>query len=229
YGTVKGLSFSFDLRRTNRIAARASYTLQYAGATGSNANSGFAAAWLGTQVVTFVSPTNFDQRHTGSVNLDFRTRPDDGPMFLGGHPFGRLGLNFLFTFGSGLAYTPIEVRSTIFGGTLRPVPTAAVNSEHMPWQYNLDMRLDKRFTLGNIDFDGYLWVINLLNAENVRSVFASTGDPDTDGWLQTLEGQAYRQSQPHAANYYLPRITSPFNWGQPRQIRLGLRFDIKSL
>ncbi len=229
YGTVKGLSLSFDLRRTNRVAARASYTLQYAGATGSNATSGFAAAWLGTQTITFVSPTDFDQRHTGTVNIDFRTRPDDGPEFLGGHPFGRLGLNLLFTFGSGLAYTPIEVRSFIFGGTLRPIPRAAVNSAYMPWQYSLDMRIDKRFEIGNMDLNAYIWIINLFNNENIQNVFPATGNPDDDGWLRTLEGRSYQKEQPHAAKYYLPRIVSPFNWGAPRQIRFGLRFDIKAL
>ncbi|MDQ7054345.1 MAG: hypothetical protein Q9P14_16185 [candidate division KSB1 bacterium] len=138
-------------------------------------------------------------------------------------------MNLLFTFGSGLAYTPIEVRSFIFGGTLRPIPRAAVNSAHMPWQYNLDVRIDKRFEVGNVELDAYVWIINLFNNENVQNVFPSTGNPDDDGWLRTLEGQSYQKEQPHAAKYYLPRIVSPFNWGAPRQIRFGLRFDIKAL
>ena len=37
FGTVKGLSFSYDLRRTNNISINASYTLQFADGTGSSA------------------------------------------------------------------------------------------------------------------------------------------------------------------------------------------------
>jgi outer membrane receptor protein involved in Fe transport len=231
YGTVKGLSFSFDLRRTQRVAARASYTLQFAGATGSNATTGARIAWLGGNTITFVSPTDFDQRHTGSVNVDIRTRADDGPLFLNGHPLGNVGLNLLFTFGSGLPYTPRRppIVSAIFatGPSAVNRPGAPINSAHMPWTYNMDVRLDKRFEVGGIEFDAYLWVINLLNAKNVQAVFTTTGDAANDGWLATPEGRTWAKDNPIAANFYLPRIQDPFRWGAPRQYRFGLRFTIK--
>ncbi len=230
YGTVKGLSFSFDLRRTERVAARASYTLQYAGATGSNATTGANIAWLGGNTITFVSPTDFDQRHTGTVNVDVRTRPDDGPLFMNGHPLGSVGLNLLFTFGSGLPYTPRRppIVSAIFATGPSSVnrPGAPINSAHMPWTYNLDARLDKRFKVGGVEFDAYLWVINLLNARNVQAVFTTSGDPANDGWLATPEGRTWMKNNPIAANFYLPRIQNPGRWGAPRQYRFGLRFSL---
>ncbi|MGH7452932.1 MAG: TonB-dependent receptor plug domain-containing protein, partial [bacterium] len=82
YGSVKGLSATFELRRTQRVAAVAAYTLQFAGGTGSAANDAFAINWLGNppRYPTFVAPLGFDQRHTDNVALDFRTTAGDGPM-----------------------------------------------------------------------------------------------------------------------------------------------------
>lgn len=50
YGSVKGLNVNFDLRRTERIAAHVSYTLQFAGGTGSTAGSDFYVTWIGREV-----------------------------------------------------------------------------------------------------------------------------------------------------------------------------------
>jgi outer membrane receptor protein involved in Fe transport len=229
YGTVKGLSFSFDLRRTNRVAVSANYTLQYASGTGSGANTNFNIAWQQGNFPTFVSPLDYDQRHTGTLNFDFRTNADDGPKFLGGRILGRLGLNALLTFGSGRSYTPVRARSFVFPGTAGDIPTASVNSASMPGTYQLDMKLDKTFTLpgvSGVTLNAYVWAINVTNAKNVADIYPSTGEADNDGWLDTPAGKKWIETfGPNAEAIYKLALNDPTNYGPPRQIRLGLRLD----
>lgn len=226
FGTVKGLSLTFDLRRTNRVAASVAYTLQYAASTGSGANTNFVIAWQQGNYPTFVSPVDFDQRHTGVLNIDFRTNPDDGPTVFGGKLLGRLGLNALLTFGSGRSYTPVRARTFVFPGTAGDIPTAAVNSGTMPWTYQLDLKLDKTFTLGGVDFNAYLWAINVTGAENVVGVYPSTGLPDDDGYLDTLAGKQWaKDNGPNAVALYKLFLDNPNRYGPPRQLRFGVRFD----
>ncbi|RMF66254.1 MAG: TonB-dependent receptor [Calditrichaeota bacterium] len=231
YGTVKGISATFELRRTRRVAATAQYTLQFAGGTGSAADDAFAINWLGNPPVfpTFVAPLSFDQRHTGAINLDLRTLANDGPLFMGGHPFGRVGANLLFTFHSGRPYTPGQIRSAIFDGgpAAQNRPQAAINSATMPFAVNLDAKFDKAFSVGGLDFDVYLWAINLLGNKNVRSVYEQSGEAETDGWLRSVFGQNFLANDPtgHAASFYQARVNNPLNFEQARQYRLGIRFN----
>jgi hypothetical protein len=232
FGTVKGLTTTFELRRTQHVSALASYTLQFAGGTGSAGNDAFAINWLGNPPVypTFVAPLDFDQRHTGSISLDFRTMAGEGPMFMNGHPFGRVGVNLLFTFGSGRPYTPGQMRSTIFdtGPAAQNRPQAEINSSYTPFISQLDMKVDKWFTVAGVDFNAYLWVINMLGSNNVRAVYPQSGEPDTDGYLVTPAGQVLVNE--HGANftsYYNARVDTPFNYDIPRQIRLGMRFEVR--
>ncbi|MDP6821641.1 MAG: TonB-dependent receptor plug domain-containing protein, partial [Candidatus Marinimicrobia bacterium] len=73
YATNKGLSFSLNTRRIGNARVSANYTLSWAGGTGSNADTGTRISWLGGNDPTFTSPTTFDQRHTGNLNIDYRT------------------------------------------------------------------------------------------------------------------------------------------------------------
>jgi outer membrane receptor protein involved in Fe transport len=227
FGTVRGLSLSFLLRRTNRVSATVNYTLQYASGTGSVATTNYNIAWLGGNYPTFVSPLDFDQRHTGNANIDFRTLADDGPTFLGGKPFGRVGVNLLLTFGSGRPYTPALPNSTLFGQAWER-PTAAVNQTYAPWNIELDLKIDKTFSfLGSSNLNVYLWMLNVLNTKNVTFVYDNTGQPDDDGYFQTAEGQQYVAKEgAEAEQGYRYRLGLPANWGVPRQLRLGFRVDM---
>jgi outer membrane receptor protein involved in Fe transport len=248
YGSVKGLMVTFDMRRVDRISAHASYTLQFAGGTGSTSGSSFYVTWIGREYYpSFVAPLDFDQRHTGSVNLDIRTKPDDGPVLMGGHPLGRMGLNLNWSFGSGLPYTPKRIADTIFQARFSTAfPEAAINSAYTDWTHQMDMKLDKTFEVGGVDFDAYVWVINLLGTKNpfsrkndrfnygmdigntdYQGIYEATGSPEDNGWLSTPEGQSWLAAnggEPAEAQYRA-YINHPYNWGTPRQIRLGVRFD----
>jgi outer membrane receptor protein involved in Fe transport len=227
YGTVKGASFTFTLRRTNRFAGTANYTLQYAAGTGSDANTFFNIAWQQGRDPTFVAPLDFDQRHTGSVNVDFRTNKEDGPAFLGGKPLGNVGLNLLFTFGSGLSYTPVRVQTEVFGGTAGYYPIGQVGSATGPWTSQLDLKLDKTFAISSVNFTAYLWAINVLNSLNASWVFPETGEADNDGYLDTVAGQNFvNQWGANGVALYEFLLRNPFMVGPPRQLRFGLQFNL---
>tara|TARA_B100000315_G_scaffold106053_1_gene97249 strand:- start:3395 stop:7120 length:3726 start_codon:yes stop_codon:yes gene_type:complete len=224
YGTVKGLSLSFNTRRLNNYRVSANYTLQYAGGTGSNSTRQYTIAWLGGNFPTYVSPTEYDQRHTGNVTFDYRTGDGRGV-------FNNFGVNVLFQFGSGLRYTPSEPRSEIFGGSLSYNPTAALNSGTMPRTFQLDMKIDKSFKLGPTSLNAFLWIENVLDRQNTRSVYNSTGLPYTDGHLTTTAGQNWLNNVavggPEFGNkIYEAHVGEPSNYGKPRQIRFGLRLNL---
>jgi hypothetical protein len=235
FGTVKGVTTSFDLRRTNRVAATAAYTLQFAGGTGSLGADASNINWLGGNppiYPTFVSPLDFDQRHTLALNLDFRTNKGEGPMFLGGHVLGQLGLNLLGRWGSGFPFTPGQARSAVFatGPTAANRPEASINSSYTPSTVQLDAKLDKTFTLAGINMNVYLWALNLVGSKNITGVYDQTGEPDNDGYLNTPDGIDFlsnpqRGGGTNAGDYYLARTRNPNNFDIPRQYRLGLRFD----
>jgi outer membrane receptor protein involved in Fe transport len=241
YGTIKGLSFTYTLRRTNRVSANLNYTLQYASGTGSTSDTDFYITWIGQEYYpTFVAPLDYDQRHTGSLNLDYRTNADDGPEFMGGHPLGNLGLNVLATIGSGFPYTPKRIGDTIFSARfMTAYPVAATNSAYTDWTYDIDLRLDKTIKIGTQNVNVYLWVLNLLGSklpfsrkntqqEFTTGIYEATGRPDDNGWLSTTEGQAWIESNggSRAAALYHAAENNPLNWESPRQIRLGMRFNI---
>ena len=235
FGTIKGLSATFNLRRTARVQVLANYTLSFAKGTGSNFTSHFDIAWQEATPVfpTVIAPLDFDQRHKGTVNVDVRTRPDDGPVFMGHHILGRVGLNLLFTYHSGNPFTRVaqDGKSEVFGYNA-PYPIEAYNSSHMPWFYNLDMKLDKTFDLGPVSVNAYLWALNVLNTRNVLNVFRPSGDPQNDAYLQTPQGRKWAEAQTDPANaihWYnaVQSLCGTRNVSSPRQVRVGLRFEFK--
>ncbi|MEP7146925.1 MAG: TonB-dependent receptor, partial [bacterium] len=96
YGTLRGVDLSFDLRRTNRLALNLSYSLSYASGTGSDPDAAFTAAWLGTRQPKLTSPLDYDQRHTGLVNLDYRFGKTDVPKGFLGKVLSQFGVNLLY-------------------------------------------------------------------------------------------------------------------------------------
>ncbi|MBN1781448.1 TonB-dependent receptor [bacterium] len=228
FGNVKGFSFDFQLRRTHRVMANMIYTLQWANGTGSDPDTQYNIAWQNpSERPTYVAPLDYDQRHTATLNVDFRTLPDDGPELLGGHPIGDLGLNIWYTYGSGFAYTPERVLSSIFSTAGSHYPVAAVNSAHWAPSSSFNFKIDKKIDVGPVALTPYVWVINVFNTENVEAIYNSTGLPGDDGYFSIQEGKVWAQANPDAVAWYKARVADPENWGEPRQIRVGLRIDYR--
>jgi outer membrane receptor protein involved in Fe transport len=218
FGIVKGVSLNLNMRRVNGLMANVSYTLSFAEGTGSDPLANWNITWTGDTYPTLTNPLNYDQRHTGSMMLDYRLGEDGGLL-------SNSGLTLLYTFGSGTAYTPSEIQSDVYGaGWYRP--TSSVNSAYSEWVSNLDLKLDRDFFMGDYNFNVYLQVTNLLDSDNVDNVFESTGDAESDGWLATPEGKIWANSNPDAVQFYNAQLRDPRNWNDPRMVRFGVNFEL---
>lgn len=228
FGQVKGFDVIFDLRRHKNLAATFNYELQFAVGTGSASASNFDIAWQGGargNFPKFAQPLDFEQRHTGNLNLDYRFSKDDAPIGFLKHA----GANMLFSFNSGNPYTRMRTFNTNpFTGrydndNVSETPYSAVNAEITPWVYKIDMKVNKAFYFGNTKLNVYVWVLNLLNTANVRDVWITTGLPDDTGYRGTSAGQAYwNKLDETGKQLFRMREMDYNNYGTPRQIRFGV-------
>jgi outer membrane receptor protein involved in Fe transport len=233
FGTVKGFSFSYDLRRTQNLEMTAAYTLQFADGTGSDANSQGALNARGN--VRYLSPLSFDERHRLSANIDYRYGVGsqyNGPRWFGKDVFSNAGISLQANAASGRPYTheqkPQRFGSQGVGG--------AINGAHLPWNFSLDLRADKSFRLLGetashpLFVNVYVRVENLLDARNIIDVYKASGSPYDDGFLVTQDGQASIQTLKDSNraddvdNYLLSYqwgLLNPDFFTLPRRIYLG--------
>jgi len=249
FGTVKGLTFAYDLRRTGNIRLSANYTLQFADGTGSTTQTALALINAGLPNLRTIAPFNYDQRHRIVANIDYRYGSGEnynGPVVNMGKDadgkakqvqlFANTGVNFIGSLGSGTPYTA-SVIPTPITGEISPSTEGSINGSRLPWQFNLDMNVDKNFTVNyggegenakSMNLNVYFWIGNLLNTRNINSVYRFTGVADDDGYLAAAQYQPLINSQNNPdsfRNYYSMYVDTPFNLGLPRTIRLGVKFD----
>lgn len=247
FGTVKGLTVEYDLRRTNNARIRAGYTLQFANATGASTTTAAALVAAGLPNLRSTIAMPWDRRHQFNLLLDYRYgagREYNGPR-INREKKDKAPLNILenagFTLtvlgGSGTPYTasrninsPLSAISNLLKGTYY--------GSRLPWQFRLDLRVDKDFDLNLYKKEGedakkaylnvYLQVLNLLDTKNVLGVYPATGNPDDDGYLSAPEWQRQinNQTDPIAfRELYEVYVNNPGNYSSPRQIRVGVMFN----
>lgn len=234
FGTVKGIAVSLNLRQIGPISAKVDYTLALNEGTGSSQSSSQTATFRNdaNEVPKSIAPLDFDQRHSLTGNIDIRAGKDEGPKMGGFSPLANAGANFLFTFNSGRPYTPKVAIDLLGGGSLTNSQTVnTINSAYADGIFRVDMRLDKRISMGNFTLVPYVFVQNLLDRDNFNTVYESTGAPDDTGWLRTAGGLQQIQSSAAAngdngelfINDYQALEQNPENYGIPRIIRAGLQ------
>jgi outer membrane receptor protein involved in Fe transport len=227
FATSKGLEFKFTMRRTNRITASLSYTFSSVTTTGSNTASA-AGLWAAGSIVSlphYTFPADFNQTHRGTVLFDYRFAKNDG-----GPVLEQLGLNLLLSFNSGHNFTRLiaQQRGPAPTDPRFRIPVEPIGASTTPWFFELDARLDKSFSVGPLDMNVYIYVINLLGTDNPTGAFFRTGDPADDGWFSTAGGRADALSNgPQYVDFYraINLGENSGNYGPPRQIRFGLKLD----
>jgi hypothetical protein len=249
FGTVKGFSVGYDLRRVSTgVQLAANYTLQFADGTGSNAADGQNIIAAGQPNIRVPHPLDFDQRHTITMNVDYRFgagRNYKGPLLTRNNKTIKLledvGGNIIFRLGSG---TPYSRQSNItpeaqFGLNVNKSLEGAVNGSNLPWNYRMDLRVDKniQLTWGKEEAEGerkhanlniYLQVLNVLNTKNIIRVYKATGNPDDDGYLASAGAQNTIAAQLNPQSFtdlYDVKINNPANYSRPRIIRIGIQID----
>ncbi|MCH8304181.1 MAG: TonB-dependent receptor [Candidatus Marinimicrobia bacterium] len=244
FAVIKGLEFTFRTRRVNRILALLNYSLTDARGTNSFPNSRTGAIELETAPPTLITPLAFEQRHRGSINLDYRfSGTDRGPAGL----FANSGVNLLVNFNSGHRFTLSDCglgQRAVWEGTFCSevdtrgrVPVEPIGNSTTPWVFTTDLKLDKGISFGNINASIYMYVSNLFNRRNVLNVYNSTGNAFDDGFLTNPDlsqkvveglGQDYVDlyeaiNLENRQHWVLDQLTDLF--GPPREINVGVKVD----
>ena len=233
FGTVKGYTIAYDLRRTGNVRMNANYTLQFADGTGSSSTSGANIARSGQPNLRYILPLSFDSRHQVVMNMDYRYGGGpayNGPVWFGKRVLENAGLNLVVNANSG---TPFTRRSLAYGLTDSQTPIVGnINGSRLPWSFRVDATANKvwNFNQGPLsNFEIYVQMLNVLNTQNILGVYSYTGSPSDDGYLSSPQGQNAIQFQTNAQSYadlYNIRLANPGLFSLPRRIRLGLRVGL---
>jgi hypothetical protein len=244
--TTKGVEIKYTLRRTNRLMAQLSYAYTDAKGTGSATNSAVAALEQSTEQPTVISPLDFNQKHKGTVVLDYRFGKNDGGAIL-----EQSGLNLIFSFASGHPFTKsggsygqtYAARAAVDfeTDTRARIPLEPIGNSTTPWTSNMDLRLDKTIDItGDLAFNIYFEILNLFDTKNVLNVYSRTGLPDDDGFINNfidnkmLESAINKYGEGFRDFYYDVNIKNGEAYraalgrelyGTPRQVRLGLKLS----
>ena len=229
FGTVKGVEFEFDLRRTNNIQLNANYTLQYAEGTGSDSGTTGNIFWLREAnpfVPNFLSPLDFERRHTANLLVDYRLGAGEGPELFGAKVLENFGVNLIATFKSGQPYSAIQAPYPRHAAVRLTGLRGEINGNTLPASTLLNLKVDRRFRFNRkTSLTAFVEVENLLDSDNVISVYQATGLADNDGYLDTDGGINDFPIGSSDRLYYAYRTNTPFNYGIPRTTRLGLRLN----
>jgi len=198
YGSVKGITLSFEKRFSNGFSATIDYTFQDAKGNASDPNDAFDRAQANPpiEINKQLAPLDWDRTH--SLNFTITA----------GIP-GDWIVSSVGRWGTGLPYTP----------AIQNQRTGLENSDSRPTIFNVDLYLTKFFKLYNQQFSVFLKVFNLFDTANELEVFSDTGRAG-----YTLE-LTRAQQQPRGVNTLEEFFTRPDFYSAPRQIVLGASLE----
>ncbi len=217
YASARGFEASVRKQFSHRFGAEVNYTYSLATGVASDPNAGLQFA-QGNQLYLPISEQSldWDQRHTQNANLILR-QP------------GRWGMTFLWTFGSGLPYTPT------FRNDRRPDP-AFTNTRRLPSSSALTIQADKYVRMWGQDVTLFVDARNVLDQRSIVNLApASFPNPFVD--QQGNDYQIYYTETGRAGGAYLRDIdgdrsedwvpvNDPRVYGEGRNIRVGVGVTI---
>lgn len=241
FGTVKGATIMYDLRRMKNLSLRLGYTLQFAEGTGSSPEAQANFVKAGNPNLRILAPVDFDQRHTISIGLDYRFEGGDkynGPPALKNY-LEELGVNLTFNGGSGTPYSRSpEIRPVVLiqGGGESTAIKGEINGARLPWQFRTDLKIDKTLYIPiksgqdeqkaiKLPVNVYIEVLNLFNTPNVIGVYRATGNPDDDGFILSAEGKQFIANTISPQSFtelYSVKVYDASHFAQPRRARIGI-------
>lgn len=240
FGTVKGMTIAYDLRRTGNIWLRAAYTLQFAEGTGSDATSALNLVNSGQPNLRTIYPYAYDQRHAITATVDYRYGEGsayNGPKIGGKNILENTGANLVAFIGTGTPYNgQANITNAAAMNANNPILNGEISGSRKPGQFRVDAQIDRNVALKfgkdenakSAFLNIYVQINNLFNTLNIVDVYRFTGVPTDDGYL---ESPVYQDQVPTLNdrnsfdNYYRLKMNNPFFYGLPRTIRLGLNFN----
>jgi outer membrane receptor protein involved in Fe transport len=236
FGTVKGFSFSLDRRRTNNLELNATYTLQFADGSGSDANSSSGINKRGP--IRNLIPLSYDERHRITTVVDYRfpsgkgyTGPKIGKVGI----FSDLGISMTNFLVSGQPYT----RNTAVAERGGSGYASSINGARLPWNFISDLNVTKRFPITinktsgkQLFFNAVCRVQNLFNTRNIVDLYKFSNDAYNDGYLVSVQGQDREKGVVDTGRNleafraaYAWRLNAPGHFNLPRRVYLGVTMD----
>ena len=189
FGNSKGVDFKLDYRLSNYVNASIAYTFQVAKNTGSdpttylNTFARQVSALTGDRTLPpeQAQPTDDNRTHNivGAMALSL---PNDWRK---GTTLGAIGRN-VSAFVTFYARTGLPYTLLVNNGDGQTVPHLSfglggrafenLNASVLPWTRNVDVRLNKGFRVGRVDWTMYADIRNIFNFTNVEGAYAETGD-----------------------------------------------------
>ena len=219
YSNVRGITLSLLKRRSpdGMFAASLDYTFQVAegNRTEPQVDLFFSEA-SGKQTETYLVPLNFDRSHL--INGTF-TLTDPSSWTLG----------VLYNIQAGTPYWP-ELPPSL--STI----TYEQNSGSKSMQWEVDLKFEKYFTFGPLDYSVFIHINNLFDTQNDRYVYASSGKALSNveqklnaNQFNDLRTRISRGDKGMIDANYLDQYYSqrPENVNRPREVRLGFTLIFK--
>lgn len=245
FGTTKGFTLDFDMRRTGNFSMKANYTMQFADGTGSDDQSQLNLVNSNQPNFRAINPLTYDSRHMINVSATYSYgvgKDYNGPTIKNSQILADAGINLQVMARSGTPYTEQQAATPegLEGLPGRPITKGSINGSRLPWYFRVNFRVWKNFnfTVGkkkedvdnrrDLGLQIYLQIQNLLNTKNPIKVYRYTGTPDDDGYLSAPSTLPNIQSALNPDAYqdqYSAYINQPGNYSLPRRIFLGLIFS----
>ena len=240
FSTIKRYTAEYDYVNPY-ITLQASYAMQFADGTGSNANSAASLIQSGQPNLRSLFPLSFDNRHTFKGGISMRMGGDSlfgrklkyiGPSIAGREILKHTTISASMQSISGQPYTSIKRAISEAQSANGVVQRSQTNGNpfgsRMPWTHNVDLNIQRDFKMGDKMISVYLLVNNVLNTKLISRVYAYTGSASDDGYLNSPHGQQAAQSQIDAQTFamlYKIRMDNPGHFGTPRMVNLGAKLN----
>lgn len=210
YGTIRGFELELKNRPTSLLYINCNYNYSYAMGRSSDPAT---ELWYGN---VYQQPLpmrenrlNWDQRHTLNLVIDLNAGSGEHLHVFGVRLPDLWGINLLYSFGSGLPYTPA------FTTDFRK--QAPYNSLDKPYTANVDLKINKDFHAGPMYLSVYAEILNLFDKRNINLVNPVTGEPYKFGdYIDLVEQKILNW-------WEIQRFLDPTYSGRGRRINVGVK------
>lgn len=215
YARARGLEFELTKSPSDYLSGKLTYTIQWANGYSSSAFDDYIRSITNFPYPIRERPLGWDVRHQVIFQGVIAARPQEHPSLFGLELPANWNVTMLYRFSTGTPYTPGDA-------TVNPVDQQKrENTATGPPYSSADLKVQKGFDLGGVQFAIMADVFNLFDQKNVQMAYGFnpwTARPYRYGDVQ--------RPQPNYYDYYtMVSMMDPRQFSSGRTARLGIRVD----
>ena len=212
YASSRGFEVSLKRRFANGFGGEMNYTFGVASGTASDPNAQQSANFV--YVPISEQPLNWDVRHSFSASMRFADADN-------------WHASFVWSYSTGFPYTP-------YGRQTRELRPEIVNSRRLPATSNLDVQVQKRYSIWGQQIRLYLEASNLLDSKNISTLTPNNFPAPPSG--TAIDYLVYYTETGKAGGAYVGEdengdgigewvpLNDPRVFGDSRTVRVGVSF-----